>query len=160
VSGVAGDGGDGSSGTPRAEGPVTPEREALLRHVAELLAYTAHYSSARLDRLLLSLREGALTGLILGGLGLFGLATAIICMVLLLEGFAGGLSVALDGALWGGQLIVGGGILLLMGVTGVIVLAIVNAKLRHARVEKYEKLKRNERARLGRDVDSAARAAQ
>jgi hypothetical protein len=157
---VARDGGDGRAGIPRGERPVAPERDALLKHVAELLAYTAHYSSARLDRLLLSIREGALTGLILAGLGIFGLATAIICMVLLLEGFAGGLGVALNGALWGGQLIVGGGILLLMGLTGLIILAIVKTKLRRARVEKYEKLKHNERARLGRDVDSAARAAQ
>jgi hypothetical protein len=157
---VATEGGNGSGSTPRTERPVIPERDAMLKDAAQFLAYAGHYTSARLDRMLLSARDGAITGLILAGLGILVLATAIVCVVLLLEGFAGGLGVALNGALWGGQLIVGGGILLLIGLTVLIVLAVVNAKLRHARIEKYEKLKRNERARFGHDVDTTARAAQ
>jgi len=159
VSGVSRDGGNGSTGTPHTERPVGAGREALLSHVTELLAYTAHYWSARVDRVMLSARNGAMSGLIFGALGVLGLATAIVCIVLLLQGFAGGLGAALGGNLWGGQLIVGGGVLLLMGVTVLIVLAAMKAKLRRARVEKYETIKRNERARVGRDVDSAARAA-
>ena len=112
-----------------------------LSHVTELLAYTAHYWS-RVDRVMLSARNGAMSGLIFGA-GVLGLATAIVFIVLLLQGFAGGLGGAGRKSV-GRSANSGRRTPAADGRHGSDSFAAVKAKLRR-QVEKYETIKRNER---------------
>ncbi len=154
---------DEGNGTTEAAPPPMQRGagvKAMLNRVAEMRAFAAHYSAARIDRLRLSMRDAAMTGAGLIVAGILAGAAGVVAIVLVLEGLTDGLTLLLDGRVWAAELIVGVVVLVILGAAGWLAYASANARLRRNRIAKYEARKTEQRLKFGRDVDSAAGTAQ
>jgi len=117
--------------------------------IGELRAYASQYVSAKLDLLKLSARNAAiLTALAVVGLVAV-LALIVIAIVMLLSGLAGAIAAGLGGRAWAGNLIVGGGLILIFGVGAFVGLMILKKSWLKATVKKYETQQTQQRASFG-----------
>lgn len=150
---------DGTNGHRAAAGDAPPRAfmDVGVR-LAELKDYAGYFASAKLDAFKLTVRNVALYAVlglvaVIAGVGLLVTAAA-----LLLTGLAGAVGAMFSpDRPWAGALIVGF-VVLIGAVTGVLLLKRrLTGASRRRTVEKYEKLKQDERARYGHDVQECAR---
>jgi uncharacterized membrane protein len=146
-----------ASTAPGAQEPSPPEAlHRLQQQIEELQAYLAHFVSAKVDGFLLSARQIAVwTALgIIGLTALVGLvATAI---VLLLIGAASGLGLLFGGQQWLVQVVVGGGLLLLLALGVFIGLRAWQHRSRQQKVQQYDERQLQQRAAFGHSVADRA----
>jgi hypothetical protein len=111
-----------------------------------------YYLETRLDALGLSIRR-AVVGLALGVVGAIGAAAGLVmAVVLLLRGLAEALTVLFGGRAWAGDLVVGGGVILLTAGSLWAVKAYLASVARRRTVEKYEHQRSQQRTRVGHDA--------
>jgi hypothetical protein len=146
----------GDSDDAAAEGGPEAVRR-LQAQLVELGEYARFYASAKKDAILASARKWALLGL--AGVAAFAiLCTMLItAVVLALLGVAQGIGDALGDRLWAGYLIVGWGLLLLVAAGFAAAMFYLQRRFRTQTVNKYDKRRRNQRARFGHDLRQQAR---
>ena len=146
-----------ASTAPGEQEPSPPEAlRHLQQQIEELQAYFTHFVSAKVDGFVLSSRQIALWTA-LGILSLIALAGLIItAIVLLLGGAAAGFGLLFGGRLWLGQVVVGGGLLLLLALSILVGMRIWRHKSRQQKVQQYDERQLQQRAAFGRSVADRA----
>jgi hypothetical protein len=146
-----------STGAPNA--PEAEAQEALhtlLHQGVELYAYSAHFVHAQLDTLKLSGRQAMLWAAV-GSLGaIVAVSALVVGVVLLLTGLAVGVGMAVGGALWLGQVIVGLGLLISFGVAIPIGWSRLQDRSRSQKVQDYAERQRQQRLQFGHSVADRA----
>jgi membrane protein implicated in regulation of membrane protease activity len=144
--------------TPPDEQERSPA-EALRRlqqQVGELQAYVAHFVSAKVDGITLSIRQVAVW-IVLGVVGLTALAGLLVtAIVLLCVGAAAGLALLFGGQLWLGQIVMGGGVLVLLALALFIGVRTWQRGWRQQKVQQYDERQLQQRAAFGRSVADRA----
>jgi membrane protein implicated in regulation of membrane protease activity len=136
-------------------GPEAVRR--LQAQLEELGEYARFYASAKKDAILASARKWALLGLAgIAALAIF-CTMLITAAVLALLGLAQWIGDALGDRLWAGYLIVGWGLLLLVAAGLAAAMVYLQRRFRTQTVNKYDKRRRNQRARFGHDLGQQAR---
>lgn len=148
-----------ASTTPGEQEPSPEEAlRRLIQQLEELRAYSTHFVNAKVDGFLMSARQ-LLVWAVLGGVGLIALTALVVtAIVLFLDGAAGGLGLLFGGQLWLGQLVVGGGLLVLLTLSMLIALRTWQGRARRQKVQQYDERQLQQRAVFGRNV--ADRAAE
>ena len=146
-----------ASTAPGEQGPSPDEAlRRLLQQLEELRAYSTHFVSAKVDGFILSVRQ-LLVWMVLGIVGLIALAAVVVtAIVLFLGGTAGGLGQLFGGRLWLGQLVVGGGLLLLLTLSILIGVRTWQRRARQQKVQQYDERQRQQRAAFGHSVADRA----
>jgi len=147
-----GDSGATAEQTSDSRGIPRPNPWAdLTADLTRLWMYLGHYLAARSDtikaRIRLALVRAAL-GLIAAAVGATALVVAVVLVAL---GVAHGLAVFL-GSLWAGELLAGGGFLILMAGGAWAGVRFLQARSRKRTWRKYERRREEERRAAGRDV--------
>ena len=144
--------------TAPGEREPSPEEafRRLLQQLEELQEYSTHFVSAKVDGLMLSARQ-LLIWAVLGIVGLLALAGLVVtAIVLCLGGAAGGLGSLLGGRLWLGQLVVGGGLLVLLTLSILIGVRTWQRRSRQQKVQQYDERQLQQRTAFGRSVADRA----
>jgi hypothetical protein len=146
-----------ASTTPSEQEPSPQEAlRRLLQQIEELRAYSTHFVSAKVDGLMLSARQ-LLVWAVLGIVGLIALAGLVVTsIVLFLDGAAGGLGRLFGGRLWLGQLVVGGGLLVLLTLSILIGVRTWQRRSRQQKVQQYDERQLQQRAAFGHSVADRA----
>ena len=146
-----------ASTAPGEQEPSPPEAlRHLQQQIEELQAYFTHFVSAKIDGFLLSGRQIALW-IVLGLMGLLALAGLVItAIVQLLSGAAVGFGLLCGGRLWLGQVIVGGGLLLLLALSIFIGMRTWQHRSRQQKVQQYDERQLQQRAAFGHSVADRA----
>ncbi len=152
----------GSSSADHPDSPVEPPTESVrkaLSKIAELEAYAREYFAARGDQFKLSVRHAIFqaSALLLALMAIT--AGLAIALVMLFVGLSGAIGAALGGRIWAGNLIVGGGLLLLVAVGTFFGLMTFRNTSRRATVKKYELGQKKQRQRFGRSSRDRSAAA-
>jgi len=139
--------------TPNEQEPTPPEAlHHLQQQIAELREYLAHFVSAKVDGIVLSVRQIAMWG-VLGAAGLIALAGLIVtALVLLLDGAATGVALLLGGRLWLGQIIVGGVVLALLALGMILGMRAWQRRWRLQKVQQYDERQLQQRTAFGHNV--------
>ena len=146
---------DGVGAGPSGPSPEEAFRR-LLQQLEELQEYSTHFVSAKVDGLMLSARQ-LLIWAVLGIVGLLALAGLVVtAIVLCLGGAAGGLGSLFGGRLWLGQLVVGGGLLVLLTLSILIGVRTWQRRARQQKVQQYDERQRQQRAAFGHSVADRA----
>jgi hypothetical protein len=128
----------------------------LLHQGGELYAYVSHFLSAQVDTLKLSGRQILLWGAIVS-LGAIGAVSALVMsVVLLLTGLATGMGMAVGGALWLGQVIIGLVLLVSFGVVILIGWSHMQNRSRTQKVQDYAERQQQQRLQFGHSVADRA----
>jgi hypothetical protein len=136
-------------------GPEAVRR--LQAQLEELGEYARFYASAKKDAIVASVRKFALLGLAaVAAFAVFG-AMLMTAAVLAVLGVAQWIGEILGDRLWAGYLIVGWGMLLLVAVGLAAAIVYLQRRFRTQTVNKYDKRRRNQRARFGHDLGQQAR---
>ena len=138
-----------------------PPTESI-RHAAgvfaELKEYFSYYLSAKSDAFKASIRNIG----IMAAVGVLALAVAVALVVtatvLLCVGIAQALAVAMHGTTWAGNLIVGGGLLLILFGGAILGSRMLAAAARKRTMQKYELRQSQQRQSYGRSVADRAAA--
>lgn len=146
-----------ASTAPNEQEPSPAEAlRHLQKQVEELRAYFAHFVSAKVDSVVLSARRLAIWAA-LGVVGLIALAGLIVtAIVLALSGAANGLAVLFAGRLWLGQVVVGGGTLILLVLGILIGVRTWHTRWRQQKVQQYDERQLQQRAAFGHSVADRA----
>jgi hypothetical protein len=125
---------------------------AAAEQVGELKAYASQYVAAKLDGVKLSIRRAVLYA----ALGVVGLIVAIgtvaTAAALFVTGLAQAVSALLGGRAWAGNLIIGGGLLLIiLGATWFVIQRMFKSS-RKATVDRYEQRLQRQRVQHGHDA--------
>lgn len=144
-----------------APGEQEPSPEEALRRLVQqieaLRAYATHFVSAKVDGFIITARQ-LLVWAGLGIVGLIALAGVVItAIVLCLDGAAAGLGLLFGGRLWLGQLVVGGGLLVLLTLSILIGMRTWQHRTRQQKVQQYDERQLQQRAVFGRSVADLAR---
>ena len=144
---------------PEEQEPSPPEALRRLQQQFEALqAYFMHFVSAKVDGVRLSAQQTGLWAA-LGLVGLVALAGLVVtAIVLLLSGVAAGLGRLFDGQLWLGQVIVGGGTLILLTLGILIGVRAWQSRSRQQKVQQYDERQLQQRAAFGHSVADRASA--
>ena len=109
--------------------------------IEEIREYVSYFLAVKADELKLVVRNTVVYA-VLGIVGLLAAAAAVVtAVVMLLTGAAHGLGTAM-GNMWLGDLVVGAGLLIVVGLGAVLALSSVTRSSRKNMVEKYENRKR------------------
>lgn len=149
--------GAGEQTAPGEQEPSPPEAlRRLQQHIEALQAYFTHFVSAKIDGMRLSaLQLGMWTAL--GVVGLLALAGLIVtAIVLLLGGAAGGVALLCGGQLWLGQVIVGGGTLLLLTLGILVGVRTWRHRSRQQKVQQYDERQLQQRTAFGHSAADRA----
>jgi hypothetical protein len=151
---------DRGNGNGAAE--ETPATDAW-RDVAllgrEAAEYASHFVSARIDKIMVTLRNVGMYAAVGVMAMLVGGAVVVTAAVLLLVGLGGALSALLDARPWAGQLIVGLAVLGLMALGVLFGMMYMTRQSRKKTVRKYEQRKQQQRIDFGQDVHQRAQDA-
>jgi len=147
-----------ASTTPGEQEPSPAEAlRRLQQQVGELQAYLTHYVSAKIDSLLLSARQLALWAA-LGVVGLTALVGLVVtAVVLVLVGAANGFALLFGGRWWLGQVVVGGGTLVLLALSIFIGARIWKDRSRQQKVQQYDERQLQQHDTFGHSVADRAR---
>ena len=142
---------------PNEQEPTPTEAlHRLQQQIAELREYLAHFVSAKVDGVVLSVRQLAMWG-ILGVAGVIALAGLIItALVLLLDGAATGVALLLGGRLWLGQILVGGVILALLALGMILGMRAWQRRWHQQKVQQYDERQLQQRHTFGHSVADRA----
>jgi len=146
-----------ASTAPGEQEPSPPEAlRRLQQQIEELQAYFTHFVSAKVDGFRLSGQKLALW-IALGLIGLLALAALVItAIVLLLDGAAAGLGLLFGGRLWLGQVVVGGGLLILLALGIFIGMRAWQHRSLQQKVQQYDERQLQQRAAFGHSVADRA----
>ena len=144
-----------------APGEQEPSPEEALRRLVQqieaLRAYATHFVSAKVDGFIITARQ-LLVWAGLGIVGLIALAGVVITAIALcLDGAAAGFGLLFGGRLWLGQLVVGGGLLVLLTLSILIGIRTWQHRTRQQKVQQYDERQLQQRAVFGRSVADLAR---
>jgi len=129
----------------------------LIQQLEELRAYGTHFVSAKVDGFIVSARQ-LLVWAGLGMVGLMGLAGLVVtAIVLFLDGAATGLGLLFGGRLWLGQLVIGGGVLVLLTLSILLATRTWRHRARQQKVQQYDERQLQQRTTFGRSVADRAR---
>jgi len=125
---------------------------AASEHFSELKSYASQYVAAKMDGVKLSIRRAVLYA----ALGVIGLIVAIgtvaTASALFVTGLAQAVSALLGGRTWAGNLIIGGGLLLIiMGATWFIIQRMFKSSQKST-VDRYEQRLQRQRVQHGHDA--------
>jgi uncharacterized membrane protein len=152
---------NGAQAYTAPDGQEPSPTEALRRlqqQIGELQAYMAHFVSAKVDGILLSVRQVAIW-IVLGVVGLMALAGLLVtALVLLLNGAAAGLGLLFDEQLWLGQMIVGVAVLTLLALGMFIGVRAWQNRSRQQKVQQYDERQLQQRTTYGHSVADRASA--
>jgi uncharacterized membrane protein len=146
--------------TPGEQEPSPAEAlRRLQQQIGELQAYVAHFVSAKIDGLVLSVRQLALW-IALGVVGLTAAVGLVVtAVVLVLLGAADGFAQLFGGRWWAGALLVGVGILALLVVGILIGVRTWQGRWRQQKVQQYDERQLQQQHTFGHSVaDRAAEA--
>jgi hypothetical protein len=87
------------------------------QHLEELQAYVGLYAAAHADLIRARIRAAAVNLALGTAAGVAGLAALVVCVYMALRGISGGLAELLGNRAWAGDLIVGAGLLLVVGLS-------------------------------------------
>jgi membrane protein implicated in regulation of membrane protease activity len=144
--------------TPPNEQEPSPTEalQRLQQQIAELREYLAHFVSAKVDGIVLSVRQMVMWG-VLGVAGLLCLAGLVItAVVLLLDGAATGIALLLGGRLWLGQMIVGGVVLALLTFGMILGMRTWQRRWHQQKVQQYDERQLQQRVTFGHSVADRA----
>jgi len=128
----------------------------LQEQMGELQTYLAHFISAKIDSLMLPIRQLGVWA-VLGVMGLIVLAgLTVAAIVLLLTGAATGLGLLFNGHLWLGQIVVGGGVLTLLSLSIFIGVRSWQRRSRQQKVQQYDERQLQQRTAFGHSVADRA----
>ena len=149
--------GDRAYNTPGEQEPSPAEAlHRLQEQMGELQTYLAHFISAKIDSLMLPMRQLGVWA-VLGVMGLIVLAgLTVAAIVLLLTGAATGLGLLFNGHLWLGQIVVGGGVLALLSLSIFIGVRSWQRRSRQQKVQQYAKRQIQQRTAFGHSVADRA----
>ncbi|MGH7215535.1 MAG: phage holin family protein [Tepidisphaeraceae bacterium] len=131
--------------------PVTEAFRQAASRIGELKEYASYYASAKVDGVKASLRRLLVYAALGVVAGLAGAALAVTACVLTLVGLARLINSAAQSA-WLGQLLVGLGVLLIMGVGAFVGMSMMTKASKNRTVAKYELRQRKQRDDFGHDV--------
>jgi len=136
-----------------ADTPPSEAFRAAMAQMGELKEYAAQYIAAKADLARLSLRKVMILAM-LGILGMFAGAAAIITLVVqVLSGLSQLIASLLGDRAWAGNLIVGGGLLLVLAAVCWLSMHHLSGVWRDSTVKRYERRHAQQRARFdGHDV--------
>jgi uncharacterized membrane protein len=124
--------------------------------LAQVRAFADHFFQAKLDALKLTIRQLVLFAA-LGLVGVIALAAvAVMMVVFLFQGIAGGFGELFGGRLWLGDLVTLGIFALVLTAVGSIALAAMRNASRRRTVEKYESRQSQQRVSFGTDIHDRA----
>jgi uncharacterized membrane protein len=124
--------------------------------VEELQAYVTHFVSAKIDGLLLSVRQLALW-IVLGVVGLTAAVGLVVtAVVLVLVGAADGFARLFGGQWWLGALVVGVGTLVLLALGIFIGMRTWQSRWRQQKVQQYDERQLQQHATFGHSVADRA----
>jgi len=147
-----------SEGADEAHDSPGEAVHAAMRHLAEIREYAAHFVAAKFDSAKAGVRRVGLF-IAIGILGLAGAAALVgAAVVLALVGAANGIGAALGGRVWAGQLIVGLGLVIAVGVVAMLGLRMLNNSWRRQTEKKYEARIQQQRRQYGHDARQRAAA--
>lgn len=144
--------------TPPGEQEASPEEmlHHLLRQVGVLQTYLRHFISAKVDGVVLSARQLAMWA-VLGIIGLVALTGLLVtAIVQLLQGIAFGLALLFHTGLWLGQIVVGGGMLLVLTLGVLIGIRAWQRQWRQQKVQQYDERQLQQRQAFGHSVADRA----
>jgi uncharacterized membrane protein len=128
----------------------------LQQQVEELQAYVTHFVSAKIDGLLLSVRQLALW-IVLGVVGLTAAVGLVVtAVVLVLVGAADGFARLFGGPWWLGALVVGVGTLVLLALGIFIGMRTWQSRWRQQKVQQYDERQLQQHATFGHSVADRA----
>jgi protein-S-isoprenylcysteine O-methyltransferase Ste14 len=146
-----------ASTTPGESEPSPAEAlRRLQQQVGELQAYVTHFVSAKIDGFVLSARQLALWAA-LGVMGLTALVGLVVtAIVLALVGAANGFALLFGGRWWLGQVVVGGGTIVLLVVSLLMGMRIWQNRSRQQKVQQYDERQLQQHATFGHSVADRA----
>jgi membrane protein implicated in regulation of membrane protease activity len=128
----------------------------LLHQGLELYAYFSHFVRAQIDALKLSGRQ-IILWVAVGSLGAVLVASALVMgVVLFLSGLATGIGMAVGGAIWLGQIIVGLGFLILFGIVLLLGWSRIQSRSRSQKVQDYAERQQQQHLQFGHSVAERA----
>jgi membrane protein implicated in regulation of membrane protease activity len=128
----------------------------LLQQGLELYTYFSHFIRAQIDTLKLSGRQIILWAAV-GSLGAVLLVSALVMgVVLFLSGLATGVGMAVGGALWLGQIVVGLAFLILFGIVLLLGWSRLQSRSRSQKVQDYAERQQQQRLQFGHSVAERA----
>jgi hypothetical protein len=134
--------------------PKGPDAFAeALRRMGEAREYAGYLAAAQIDKFKLKLRRIAILAIAGIVAGILGLAILVSAAAILLQGVAGAIGELLGGRRWAGELITGGGILLLTALAAWLGLRMWQASAFKALQQRYARRKQKQRAQYGHSVD-------
>jgi membrane protein implicated in regulation of membrane protease activity len=142
---------------PNEQEPTPTEAlHRLQQQIAELREYLTHFVSAKVDGIVLSVRQLAMWGIV-GVAGVIALAGLIItALVLLLDGAATGVALLLGGRLWLGQILVGGVVLALLALGMILGMRAWQRRWHLQKVQQYDERQLQQRHIFGHSVADRA----
>lgn len=141
---------DGAANDDAAQRPDSTQQafDQVFKHLAEIRDYALLYLETRKDQVLLVVRQIVTWGAI-GLLALAAVACALVtAVVLTMLGIANGVATLLDGQVWAGQLITGGGLLMIVALTIALGVRRITKTSRRRMSEKYEQRREELRQRF------------
>jgi len=143
--------------TPGEQEPSPAEAlHRLQEQIGELQTYLAHFVSAKIDSLMLPIRQLGVWA-ILGVVGFIALAgLTVVAIVLLLTGAAAGLGLLFNGHLWLGQIVVGGGVLALLSLSIFIGVRFWQRRSRQQKMQQYNERQLQQHTAFGHSVADRA----
>lgn len=146
------------STSDRAEPTPADALHDLQAQLGALQAYFGHFVSAKVDGVLLSIRQLGLWA-VLGIVGLIALAGLVVtAIVLVLVGVATAVALLFNAQLWLGQVIVGGGILVLLTLGTIIGMRTWQRRSRQQKVQQYDERQLQQRLAYGHSAADRATA--
>jgi hypothetical protein len=138
-----------TSGTPH---PLDP----LLQQIAMVRAFALHYVEAQKDAIKSSARRLAIKTMLGVAGAIVGVTALVACTVMVFDALAELVSLAAGGHQWVGNLVVGGGVLIVTGMVAALYLARWMRTTRDSTIHKYESRHDVQRKEFGADVTSRA----
>lgn len=145
--------------TPPEAEPSPPEAVRLLQtQMQELLAFFSHFVSAKIDAFMLTGQQLGIWA-VLGILALVVLTSMLAtATVLLFTGLSAAVAWLFDTHVWLGQVILGGGVLLLFALGTVLGVRIRKHKTLQQKVQEYDERQHQQRLAYGHSVVDRATA--
>jgi hypothetical protein len=124
----------------------------LFQQVAVIREFALHYVDAQKDSVKATTRRLAIKTILGAAAAIIGVTGLITCTIMVTDALADLVSLAAGNRQWVGQLVVGGGILLVFAMVAAVYVARWTSKARAQTIRKYESRHNAQREQLGTDI--------